>query len=197
MTVLAQQGPGGFTVGALPGLFFVVLLLFGTLLSVIVIVGRSRGRLATLTADLYADVGTGLELLAARVDGLAAAAPQGEAAQALTDARDRLEAARVLRADSDALPVSRACRRILLEGLAAVGAGDRLAGRDPGPVPPPPTDAPLVEAAVRVAIAGREHIALPAYRPGFPHCYSGGVFDVGEIPGGWYAEPFWERLLGA
>jgi hypothetical protein len=84
---------------------------------------------------------------------------------------------------------------MLLEGLAAVREAESLTGRPTGPPLPPPTDAPLVDSPVRVAVDGSEHVALPAYAPGFPYCYSGGVFDVGEVPGGWYAVPFWEELL--
>lgn len=209
---------GGLAVGPYIGVIFVGLLLLGTLFSVIVAIGRSRTKVLDATDRVYADVETGLALLEVRVEQLAGAlaAPEAadgvgrgvadgvggndtgaQAAQALADARDRLTAARQTRAESRALPVSLRCRRTVLEGLAAVHAGDRLASRDPGPEPPSPTAATLVGSPVRVAVDGREHIALPAYAPGFRYCYSGGVFDVAEVPGGWYAEPFWEQLLAA
>lgn len=116
---------------------------------------------------------------------------------ALEDARERLDAAAALRASSPSLPVSRRCRHLLLEGLAAVHFGYEAAGREPGPIPPPPTAAPLVESPVRVRVGDAEHVALPAYAPGYRCCYSGGLFDVAEVPGGWYADPFWEDLLAA
>lgn len=195
---------GGLAVGPYVGVIFFGLLIVGTLVSVIIAVGRSQTKVLDVTDRVYADVQTGLALLETRVgqlaDALAAPPADGDpaaAGQALSDARDRLGAAQALREQSPALPVSLRCRRTLLEGLAAVHAGCLLAGRDPGPEPPPPTDAPLVATPVRVPVAGREHVALPAYAPGHRYCYSGGVFDVAEVPGGWYDEPFWEQLLEA
>lgn len=158
-------------------------------------VQRSRWRHQDLARDLGRDVDTGLGLLRDRVDGLAADTPEGPAAQALSDARNRLAAAEEMRGRGVNLLVLKATRRILLEGLAAVHEGDRLAGRDPGPAVPPPTDARLVEHAVRVRVGDAEHVAQPAYAPGFPYHFPGGELGGDEVPGGWYAEPFWSEVL--
>ncbi|MGH3743943.1 MAG: hypothetical protein ACRDTP_03695 [Mycobacteriales bacterium] len=163
-------------------------------LTVLVIL-RSKWSHQDLTRGLAADVDTGLVLLAHRVDALADAAPEGPAAQAVADARGRLAAAREMRARGGHVLVLKASRRMLLEGLAAVTEGDRLAGREPGPAVPPPTDAPLVPEAVRVRVGNAEHVAQPAYTPGYPYHFPGAELGGDEVPGGWYAEPFWTALL--
>lgn len=194
-TLSGAPNPGGVSLGTAPGLFVLVMLFVGTMLSLIVTFGRSRRRLRDVASQLSADVETGLLLLSSRIEGLAGADPHGDAACALSDAEGRLAAARTLRAESAEPVVSRAVRRILLEGLAAVSEGDRLAGRDPGPPLPPPTPAVITDHAVRVMVAGAAYIAQPGYRPGFPYHYSGGVLGADEAPGGWYASPFWESLV--
>jgi hypothetical protein len=171
-------------------------------LGIVVVIGlallvilRSRWAQQDLTRDLGSDVDTGLALLRQRIEDLAGAEPDGPADVALTDARGRLAAAQGMRERGEHLLVLKAGRRILLEGLAAVAEGDRLAGRDPGPAVPAPTDADLVPATVRVRVGDLEHIAQPAYTPGFPYHFPGADLDGDEVPGGWYAEPFWTPFL--
>lgn len=171
-------------------------------LGVVVVIGlallvvlRSRWAQQDLTRDLGSDVDTGLALLRKRIDDLAAAKPDGPAAVALTDARGRLAAAEEMRERGEHLLVLKAGRRILLEGLVAVAEGDRLAGRDAGPAVPPPTDADLVPETVRVRVGDAEHIAQPNYTPGFPYHFPGADLAGDEVPGGWYATPFWTDLL--
>lgn len=161
----------------------------------VLVVLRSRWAQQDLIRDLGVDVDTGLALLEQRIDGLAGAGPTGPAAQALEDARGRLAAAREMRGRADHVVVLKASRRMLLEGLAAVSEGDRLAGRDPGPDVPAPTDAALVPSTVRVRVGSDEHVAQPVYTPGFPYHFPGAELRGDEVPGGWYAEPFWTDLL--
>ncbi len=192
-----MNGPGGgVAITPIYAYAFLLVLVVAALMAVIVVWQRSRYRAVDTTQALAADVDTGFALLTVRIEAVAPAVGAGTpAAQALADARDRLAAASRQREEAPDSAVSRVCRRMLLEGLAAVREAESLSGLPTGPPLPPPTDAPLVESPVRVAIEGAEHVALPAYAPGHPHCYSGGVFDVGEVPGGWYATPFWEELL--
>lgn len=159
------------------------------------VVLRSKWAQQDLTRDLGADVDTGMALLRQRIDGLAETDPDGLAARALGDARGRLAAAQEMRQRGEHVLVLKASRRILLEGLTAVAEGDRLAGRDPGPAVPPPTDAPLVDRTVRVRVGDTEHVARPSYTPGFPYHFPGAELAGDEVPGGWYAEPFWADLL--
>ena len=172
-------------------------------LGIVVVIGlallvvlRSRWAEQDLTRDLGSDVDTGLALLRQRIDDLAGAEPDGAAAVAIGDARGRLASAQEMRERGDHLLVLKAARRMLLEGLAAVSAGERLVGRDPGPAVPPPTDAAVVSETVRVRVGGTEHVAQPAYVPGFPYHFPGADLDGDEVPGGWYATPFWTELLG-
>lgn len=171
-------------------------------LAVVVVIGlallvvlRSRWAQQDLTRDLGTDVDTGLALLRQRVEGLARAQTDGPAAVAFGDARGRLAAAREMRERGEHLLVLKAARRMLLEGLTAAAAAERLIGRDPGPAVPPPTDADLVPETVRVRVGDAEHVAQPVYVPGFPYHFPGADLDGDEVPGGWYAEPFWIGLL--
>jgi hypothetical protein len=162
---------------------------------VLLVILRSRWAQQDLTRDLGVDVDTGLALLRQRVDDLAGVEPDGPAALALRDARGRLAAAQEMRERGENLLVLKAGRRVLLEGLVAVAEGDRLAGRDPGPDVPAPTATNLVPETVRVRVGDTEHIAQPAYVPGFPYHFPGADLDGDEVPGGWYSTPFWTDLL--
>lgn len=164
------------------------------LLVIASLVARSFAQHDDVTRDLGADVDTGLALLARRIDELDAAQRGEAAAQALADARDRLAAAQELRRQSPTLVVSKAARAALLEGLTAARESSRLAGHDPGQPVPPPTDATLVAEPMRVRVGSAEHLALPAYAPGHPHHFSGGMLGDDEVPGGWYSSDFWSAF---
>jgi len=195
--LLADQNPGGVSVGGVTGVVVVLGLAAATLLSLLLIFGVGRGRTRRLTTELAADVEHGLVLLAAQLEEVRAPAADSGGQLALHDAQERLAAARGLHAEAPArsLPVLRALRHMLLEGLAAAHEARRSAGLDPGPVPPPPTDAPLVGQASTVQVAGVSREAHPTYVPGAVHHFGGGRLAGLDVPGGWYAEAFWVPLL--
>jgi hypothetical protein len=188
--VSADQDPGGtsLSTGSVYVLFFGILL--AVLLSCLLIIGRGRWRERTLDRDLARDLDRGFALLERQladvpIEGLPAAA----------DARERLAAARALYGRGSGLAVLRAVRHTLLEGLAAAHYARTAAGREPGPRPPSPNDAVLTAERVDVELAGVVRVAQPRYEPGYVHHFAGGTLAGVEVPGGWYAEPFWDELL--
>jgi hypothetical protein len=216
----ADQNPGGVSVGGVTGVVIILGLAAATLLSVLLLFGLGRGRARRVTGELAADVERGLALLAEQLNELATepiagaqgAGAQGAGAQgagaagasapagaelARRDAQERLAAARELHGAGPGrnLPVLRAIRHILLEGLTAAHEARRLAGLDQGPMPPPPTDAPLVAALTPVEVAGLTWQANPGYVPGAVHHFGGGRLAGVDVPGGWYAQAFWVPLL--
>ncbi|HVV30005.1 MAG TPA: hypothetical protein VHC41_03930, partial [Mycobacteriales bacterium] len=136
------------------------------------------------------DVAQGLALLAAQLDGV----PAG---LARTDAQGRLARAKEIAATGRGVPVLRAARHTLLEGLAAAYDARSASGLPVGAPPPPPNDAPVTAEPVDVVVDGRTYRALPAYRPGSVHHFAGGDLAGVSVPGGWYETPFWEPLLVA
>lgn len=200
--VLAAQDPGGASVSGVTGLVLLLLLGLGTLLSLSITLGRDRRRRVSAEQALRADVDQGLALLAAAVHGLEQADADGSvgppgapARSAVTDAAERLRAARALRSESDAPTVVRAARRATLEGLAAARCARTLTGADPGPQPPQPALGDVLAHSVRVRVGGVDHRAEPVYVPGHPRFFAGGMLGGDEVPAGWYATAFWEPLL--
>lgn len=86
-----------------------------------------------------------------------------------------------------------------VEGLHATRLVRQRLGLDPGPAPAlPPPSGPQLQQRSRVLVDGREHIGSPTYQPGQPYWFPGGRYGRNEVPGGWYAEPFWpgDLMLG-
>lgn len=187
---LAASDPGGAAVNGTTGAILLIGGMVAVLSSVAIFFGRGRRRQVSMQKSLVEDVRIGLDLLALQIEELS---PTASAAAA--DAWDRLSAARRLAAESDAIPVLRAVRHTLLEGLAAAHAARTAAGLNAGPVPPPPSEIPTIDHPEQVTVGGHAWTAQPAYRPGFVHHFPGGKLDGVVVPGGWYAEPFWESLL--
>jgi hypothetical protein len=151
-----------------------------------------RGReLEDARADvesLYGRLGSDVQLLAPGDDAVAR--------QALADAGERYNATGALMAKADTLGEYAAARRTAVEGLAATRVVRARLGLDPGPdVPLPPGQGPMLEAPARVQVGDEEYEGSPQYEPGRPHYYEGGYYGGQQIPGGWYATPFWQTLL--
>lgn len=189
-TALAAQDPGGTSIDGRTGAILVVGILVAVVVSIALFFGRVRRRRVSMQKALDDDVAIGLRYLDEQLDGLPVAS-----SQAVLDASGRLAVARSALADDRSVPVLRAVRHTLLEGLAAAHFARAEAGLDPGPVPPPPSEAPMATAAADVTVDGRTWSVSPAYRPGFGHHFPGGRLSGVAVAGGWYAEPFWERLL--
>ena len=185
--------PGGSSIDGRSGAILVIGALIALICAVALFFGRGRQRRMTVQRALADDVAIGLGYLAEQVEGL----PEGDAASnaASDEARERLSAARALAAESDAVAVLRAVRHTVLEGLAAAHAARAAAGLDAGPTPPPPSEVPITDQAADVTVDGLTWVVQPAYRPGFVHHFPGGKLAGVLVPGGWYSEPFWERLL--
>jgi hypothetical protein len=115
------------------------------------------------------------------------------ARQALADASERFTSAGSVLAGADAVETYGVARRTLLEGLHAARSAREELGIDPGPPLPAPDRSAherLSEPRL-VSVQGQQFQGYPNYSPGAPYYYGGGY----EVPGGWYAVPFWETLL--
>ena len=138
--------------------------------------------------SLYGRLGSDVQTLAPGDDDIAR--------QALADAAERYNATGALMAKADTLGEYAAARRTAVEGLAAARVVRARLGLDPGPdVPLPPGEGPQLEAPTRVQVGEEEYEGSPQYEPGRPHYYEGGYYGGQQIPGGWYATPFWQTLL--
>lgn len=188
--VRASQDPGGADLGRRAVYLFLLVLLVGVAVLGGAAFTRSELRNRRRRRELAADVERGFAFLERQLADLSASGDP-----ATTDARERLTAARVLARNGSQPPVLRAVRHTLLEGLAAAYCARQAAGLRPGPVPPLPNAAPLTDVPVLVEISGRTYTGLPAYAPGSPYHFAGGTLADTEVPGGWYAEPFWAQLL--
>jgi hypothetical protein len=188
--VAAAPDPGGSQISGTTGAVFVIGVLVALVLSIAIFFGRGRQQRVSRQKALGDDVAIGLRFLAEQLEGIEPAA-----SQAAADAWNRLTAARAIVETGDSEGISRAARHALLEGLAAAYVARGDAGLEPGPVPPPPSDVPVVPSEQQVTVDGRISRVLPAYRPGFVHHFPGGRFGRVLLPGGWYAEPLWEGFL--
>ena len=138
--------------------------------------------------SLYSRLGNDVQTLAAGDDDIAR--------HALSDAGERYNATGALMAKADTLGEYAAARRTAVEGLAATRVVRARLGLDPGPeVPLPPGQVPRLEAPATVQVGEEEYEGSPDYEPGRPHYYEGGYYGGRQIPGGWYATPFWQTLL--
>jgi hypothetical protein len=188
--VVAAPDPGGSSVNGTTGAILVIGALVAIVISIAIFFGRGHRRQVSTQQALSDDVAIGLTFLAEQLAGIDASA-----SVAASDAWNRLATARGVAANGDAIPVLRATRHTLLEGLAAAHVARTEAGLDPGPVPPSPSEVPTTEQAAEIVVDGLVASVWPMYRPGFVHHFPGGTIGRVAIPGGWYAEPFWERLL--
>jgi hypothetical protein len=186
----ADQDPGGSSVGGGGVYVFVVGVIVAVLLSLLLFFGLGQLRDRKARREFARDLEQGFALLERQLDGLAS-----HGNRAADEARNRLTAARALMEHGAGLPVLRAVRHTLLEGLAAAHFARRAAGLDAGAVPPPPNEAPLTDSPVTVEVRGTAHTGLPHYAPGSVHHFPGGILDGVEVPGGWYADAFWEAVL--
>ncbi len=138
--------------------------------------------------SLYGRLGSDVQLLAPGDDDVAR--------QALADAGERYNATGALMAKADTLGEYAAARRTAVEGIAAARVVRARLGLDPGPdVPLPPGAGPQLDAPTRVRVGEEEYDGSPQYEPGRPHYYEGGWYGGQQVPGGWYATPFWQTLL--
>lgn len=185
-----DQDPGGSSVGGGGVYVFAVGVIVAVLLSLLLFFGLGQLRDRRQRQDFARDLEQGFALLERQLDGL-----PSHGNSAAGDARGRLAAARELEEHGTNLPVLRAVRHTLLEGLAAAHFARGSAGLDAGAVPPPPNEAPLTDTAVTVELLGISYTALPHYAPGSVHHFAGGTLGGVEVPGGWYANPFWEAVL--
>lgn len=193
--VRAVQDPGGATLGSTTAYVLFLGVILAVVLSFLLLFGIGQRRDRRVRRALAADLDRGFALLTRQLADLPGATVPSDAGQAERDARDRLAVARETAARGQQLPVLRAVRHTLLEGLAAAHAARSEAGLEAGAVPPPPNDAPLTDTPVDVVLGGRTFTAWPAYRPGSVHHFAGGTLDGVAVPGGWYAEAFWTELL--
>lgn len=138
--------------------------------------------------SLYHRLGSDVSLLFAGDDKVAQ--------QALTDAGERYNATGALMAKADTLGEFAAARRTAVEGLAATRLVRERIGLDPGPeVPLPPGSVPALQEPARVKVGEQEYDGAPQYSPERPHYYEGGYYGSQQVPGGWYASPFWQTLI--
>lgn len=138
--------------------------------------------------SLYHRLGSDVSLLFAGDDKVAQ--------QALTDAGERYNATGALMAKADTLGEFAAARRTAVEGLAATRLVRERIGLDPGPeVPLPPGSVPALQESARVKVGEEEYDGAPQYSPERPHYYEGGYYGSQQVPGGWYASPFWQTLI--
>lgn len=138
--------------------------------------------------SLYHRLGSDVSLLFAGDDKVAQ--------QALTDAGERYNATGALMAKADTLGEFAAARRTAVEGLAATRLVRERTGHDPGPeVPLPPGSVPALQEPARVQVGEEEYDGAPQYSPERPHYYEGGYYGSQQVPGGWYASPFWQTLI--
>lgn len=187
---VVAAGTGGTAVGGSTGAVVIIALLVVALVSIVVFFGRGRAARTSIQQELAADVKIGFAYLARQLQDVPDAA-----GTALVEARERLASAQAVAAAGTTMPVLRAARHTLLEGASAAWEARRSAGLDPGPIPPPPSNAPVTPRMVTVEVAHRSWTAHPSYVPGAVHHFAGGPLNDDHIPGGWYAEPFWEPLL--
>ncbi len=161
-------------------------------------VSRRRRRARELSAA-RAKVDPYYDRLAGEVNSLDPQAPGLDpkdvavARQALTDASERFTSAGSQLASATSVEQIAAARRTVLEGLYAARTARGALGLDPGPELPPIDDGrgeQLTEAQ-QVTVQGQTFQGYPAYTPGAPYYYGGGM----GVPGGWYGSPFWETLL--
>ena len=115
--------------------------------------------------------------------------------QALGDAGERFNAATPMLAQADDVPKLAGVRRVVLEGLAASRLARTRLGLDPGPDPEPPVVAQhhVLTAAATVPVGTETYVGQAAYQPGYSHYFGGGYAGQQYVPGGWYAQPFWQR----
>lgn len=138
--------------------------------------------------SLYHRLGSDVSLLFAGDDKVAQ--------QALTDAGERYNATGALMAKADTLGEFAAARRTAVEGLAATRLVRERTGLDPGPeVPLPPGSVPALQEPARVRVGEEEYDGAPQYSPERPHYFEGGYYGSQQVPGGWYASPFWQTLI--
>ena len=152
---------------------------------------KNQKQLEDARADvesLYHRLGSDVSLLFAGDDKVAQ--------QALTDAGERYNATGALMAKADTLGEFAAARRTAVEGLAATRLVRERIGLDPGPeVPLPPGSVPALQEPARVKVGEEEYDGAPQYSPERPHYFEGGYYGSQQVPGGWYASPFWQTLI--
>lgn len=153
---------------------------------------RKRRRAARELNDAKAGVMPYYDRLANEVGSLDPGTDDA-ARQALADASERYNSAGSQIASATTLPQWAAIRRTVLEGLQAAQSTRKLLKLPEGPAVPL-ADEPRGEqltAPQQVSIQGQQYNGYPAYTPGAPYYFGGGM----GYAGGWYNYPFWETML--
>lgn len=153
---------------------------------------RKRRRAARELNDAKAGVMPYYDRLANEVGSLVPGTDDA-ARQALADASERYNSAGSQIASATTLPQWAAIRRTVLEGLQAAQSTRKLLKLPEGPAVPL-ADEPRGEqltAPQQVSIQGQQYNGYPAYTPGAPYYFGGGM----GYAGGWYNYPFWETML--
>ncbi|MCW2603189.1 MAG: hypothetical protein JWN61_1324 [Pseudonocardiales bacterium] len=156
---------------------------------------RRRGR---TTRDEVRGLQAEVESLHGRLGSDVSLLDPGEdriARQALADASERFTATGALLDSSSGSPeVLAQAKRTAIEGIEAARVVRRRLGLDPGPdpMPPAPTGAPQVSGVQDVEVDGQTYTGYGSYRPGAGNYFGGGYYGSRYIPGGWYAQPFWQ-----
>src|SRR5664280_403602 len=190
-TSTSSSGGGSSGAGVV---VLLVLLLLGALGLGGFVVSRRRRRERELS-NLKADVRSVLDRLGGDVTTLDPG-DNAVARQAINDASERYTAAGGMIASADTPEKLAVVRRTALEGLAMTRVARKALGFDPGPeIEPAPSSAQQLTAAERVRVGDRDYEGYPAYTPGAPHYFGGGMVGGGFVPGGWYAMPFWEGMM--
>lgn len=148
--------------------------------------GQVRGMRAEVES-LHARLGSDVSLLDPGEDRVAR--------QALADASERFTATgALLDSAGDTPEILAQAKRTAIEGIEAARVVRRRTGLDPGPdpMPPPPPGAPQVRDAEDVEVDGQTYTGYGSYRPGAGNYFGGGYYGNRYIPGGWYAQPFWQ-----
>jgi hypothetical protein len=118
------------------------------------------------------------------------------AAQALTDAMERFNAAGRELDRATTVSDFRLARESALEGLYYVRAARTSLEMDPGPeLPPLATQVPPGVQVPPVSIRGQVYRPEPNPTSAAPYYYPGGVMAGRRIGGGWYSQPFWSGAL--
>lgn len=116
--------------------------------------------------------------------------------QAMADASERHSTASTLLERATSPDQLRTACLAAVEGLTATRLVRQRLGLDPGPAPAlPPGTGPQLTQRSRVTVDGVDHVGSPTYEPGNPHWFPGGRYGGRDVPGGWYAEPFWPDAL--